>query len=192
MVEREKRSRRPKETLDTDLQKRGRGRPPKIPPSEVVARADDYREVLEAMWDKLWPPLSVAETKEDVSTAIQNADPYQRGQFVPSAALILAMVKDTKFPKRRQTRINYLADSLAASGVVTPRRSRDICAQERAKAQRATHIIRYEFYVECSCGYHGTSRNHACSKCGAPIPLGLEEYGLAQDTLQNQGLLDDA
>jgi hypothetical protein len=157
------------ETATKELQKRDRGRPPKVPASEVVNRADDYRGILQAMWDQLWPPLSVAETKEDVIAAIQNAGPYQRGQFVPSASLMLKIVQNRSFPKRRQTRINYLADSIAARGVVTPRRSRDICAQERAKAKQANHIIRYEFYVECSCGYKGQSRDHGCPKCGASI-----------------------
>jgi hypothetical protein len=66
-------------------------------------------------------------------------------------------------------RINFLADSLAALGVVVPRRSRDICAAERAKAKREHHVIRYEFYVECSCGYKGPSKDHACRRCGAKI-----------------------
>src|SRR5437867_6072956 len=71
--------------------------------------------------------------------------------------------------------INFLADSLAGTGIVSPRRSRDICAAERAKEKRTHRIIRFEFYVECSCGYKGPSENHACRKCGATIsfPLGL-------------------
>lgn len=125
-----------------------------------------------------WPPLSVAETEQAVIKAIQNCAPDQRAQFVPSASLFLEIVKDGNFPKRGRSRINFLADSLAARGVVTPRRSRDICAQERARAQGVGHIIRYEFYVECSCGYQGPSRNHACLKCGAHIlQLGFGELG---------------
>jgi hypothetical protein len=121
------------------------------------------------MWEKLWPQLSVADTEQDVIDAIQRCEPHQRGQFVPSALAILKMVKDPRFPKREQARINYLADSLAARGVVTVRRSRDICARERLKQKRTHHILRAEFYVECSCGYRGPSLDHACLKCGAPI-----------------------
>jgi len=73
------------------------------------------------------------------------------------------------FPKRRQPQINFLADSLAGLGLVTPRSSRDICEKERARLKRAHHIIRYEAYVECSCGFKGRSHNHACRKCGAKI-----------------------
>src|SRR5438132_13441161 len=64
-------------------------------------------------------------------------------------------------------------DNMVPSCCVTPRRSRDICEQERAKAKRNHHIICYEFYVECSCGHKGRSRNHACPKCGARIFFGF-------------------
>ncbi len=173
-------------TLDTVLtSKRGRGRPQKIPPSEVFNRAEDYRDTLGAMWDQLWPALSAAETQEDVVKAIQSCAPYQRGQFVPSAPLFLEVLKDRKFPKRRQTQINFLADSLAARGVVTPRRARDICARERLKQTRAHRIIRIEFYVECSCGYRGHSQDHACRKCGARVPLpSLSDISQSLSTLQ--------
>jgi hypothetical protein len=95
---------------------------------------------------------------------------YDR-DFMPALALlVLSVLRDPKFPKRkREARINFLADSLAGLGRVTARRSRDICEQERAKARRAHYIIRYEFFVECSCGYKGQSRNHACPKCRAEI-----------------------
>jgi len=75
-------------------------------------------------------------------------------------------------PKRkREAQINFLADSIAACDRVTPRSSRDICERERAQIKRVHRIIRYEFYIECSCGYKGRSRNHACPQCEAAIPL---------------------
>lgn len=167
----------PKKTLDSILPKRGRGRPPKISASEVLDRADDYRDFLRLVWDEVWPSLSKSETDDDVKRGFQNAAPYKRGEFVGKAALVLSILKEPRFPKRRQTRINFLADSFAGLGVVTPRRSRDICARERARTQHTTYIIRYEFYVECSCGYKGHSENHACPKCGAPI---LQLPGMAE------------
>ena len=155
-----------------DTKKLGRGRPPKIRASEVAGRAYNYRGILENVWDRLWPLLSEAQTEDEVIAALQNASPYDR-EFGPWASLIVTVLKDRNFPKRQQARINFLADSLAGSGVVSPRRSRDICAEERAKAKRANHIIRYEFYVECSCGYKGHSQDHACPKCGAQIEFGF-------------------
>ena len=172
-------------TLTTGGIRRGRGRPQRIDPSEVVNRADDYRGTLGAMWDQFWLQVSVAQTEQDVANAIQNSPPYQRGQFVPSAPVILEIIKSAGFPKRQQTRINYLADSLAARGVVTPRRSRDICVRERLRQKRAHRILRVEFYVECSCGYEGPSQNFKCPNCQAPIPYpGLDEINQTLSRLQ--------
>jgi hypothetical protein len=58
------------------------------------------------------------------------------------------------------------------------RRSRDICQEERTKEKRAHRILRYEFYVECSCGFKGRSQNHACQKCGAEIDFGFSGFGV--------------
>jgi hypothetical protein len=72
-------------------------------------------------------------------------------------------------PEWGEPQINFLAYSLAGRGAVAPRSSRDICDRERARAKRAHHIVRYEFYVECSCGYKGRSQDHGCPECGAGI-----------------------
>jgi len=156
--------------------KRGRGRPAKIRASEVYGRAENYRDILNQVWDRLWPLLSNAPSEEEVTKAFQDgAHPYDQ-TFVPGlSALTLQVLQEHTLPKKREPLQRFLADSLAGVGVVTPRRSRDICAQERAKRKRAHHILRYEFYIECSCGYKGHSKNRACPKCGAKIsfPLGL-------------------
>ena len=154
-----------------------RGRPPLVRPSETYGRAENYRGILDQVWDRLWPALSQARSEDEVTTAFsEHARPYDR-QFVPAqAALTLQVLREPMFPKRRKSQVGFLADSLAALGVVSPRRSRDICAQERAKAKRAHHIIRCEFYVECSCGFKGPSRDRACRRCGAEImfyPFGM-------------------
>lgn len=169
-----KRTKKGKLPLDTVLKKRGRGRPARMRFSEIRGRADNYRSILNQVWERLWPLLSKAQAEADVVKAFQQgANPYAQ-QFVPAwANLVLEVLQDKKFPKRRQAQINFLADSLAGLGRIAPRRSRDICAEERAKAKRAHHIIRYEFYVECSCGYKGRSRNHACPKCKTRIDFGF-------------------
>jgi len=149
---------------------RGRGRPPKIRSSEVYGRAEHWRDVLAQVWDRLWPLLSNARSESEVTKAFQDgASPYD-GNFVPGlSALTLQVLRESTLPKRTKPLQRFLADSLAGVGVVTPRRSRDICVQERAKRACAHRILRYEFYVECSCGYGGRSKNHACPKCGAEI-----------------------
>jgi hypothetical protein len=149
---------------------RGPGRPPKICASEVYGRAEHWRGVLEEVWDRLWPLLSAARSEGEVTKAFQDGagpyDPY----FVPDhSKLIFQVLRESTLPKRPRPLRRYLADSLAGVGIVTPRRSRDICAQERAKRASAHRILRYEYYVECSCGYKGRSKNHACAKCGAEI-----------------------
>ncbi len=161
-----------KKPLDSFPEKPGRGRPARVRASEIVGRAANFRWIFGQVWDRLWPLLSEAKTEEAVMTALQDgAQPYAR-DFVNLAPLILSIVCDRRFPKRREPQINFLADSLAGVGVVTPRRSRDVCAQWRSRekdAIRAHRIIRYEFYVECTCGYKGRSKDHACAKCGAAI-----------------------
>ena len=153
-----------------------RGRPPTIGASEVYGRAENFRDNLAQVWDRLWPLLSNARSEGEVTKAFQDgARPYDQN-FAPGlSALTLQVLQESTLPKRQEPLQRFLADSLAGVGVVTPRRSRDICAQERAKRKRAHHIVRYEFYIECSCGYEGPSRNRACPKCGAEIlfPLGL-------------------
>jgi hypothetical protein len=164
---------RRKKTVDIFQPKRPRGRSARVRPSEVFGRASNYQFIFNQVWDRFWPLLSKAQSEAEVTEAFQKgATPYD-GQFLPWVGkLALQVLSEPKFPKRRLAQIDFFAESLAAVGVVTPRRSRDICAQERAKeklAQLAHHIVRYEFYVECSCGYKGQSRDHACSDCGAKI-----------------------
>jgi hypothetical protein len=156
---------------------RGPGRPPKIRASEVYGRAENWRDILDQVWARLWPLLSNAQSEAEVTRAFQDgARPYDK-DFVPSlSGLTLRVLRESTLPKRRKPLQHFLADSLAGVGVVTPRRSRDICAQERAKRDSAHRILRYELYVECSCGYKGRSKNHACPRCGAeilfPVSLG--------------------
>lgn len=134
-------------------------------------RADNLRRSFDLFWQHVWPSLSKAETQNDV---IQSLARPEVGSYaldlIRSADLILRVVRDPKFPKQqREAQINFLADSIAAYGVVTPRSSRDICERERARIKQVHRILNYEFYIECSCGYQGVSRNHACPTCEAGI-----------------------
>jgi hypothetical protein len=78
--------------------------------------------------------------------------------------LIFEILHDPKFPQQRvKSQVHFLADSLGAAGIVTSRRSREICAEQRRKTGNV--IIRRDFYIECTCGYAGPALNGVCMKC---------------------------
>ena len=92
-----KRAKKGKLPLDTVLKKRGRGRPARVRPSAVRGRGDNYRWILNQVWDRLWPQLSKAQSKADVINALQEgASPYDR-EFIPIAELVPQVLHDTKF-----------------------------------------------------------------------------------------------
>ena len=162
------------ELTDIGSEKKRRGPKPKANPGWLRGRADNWRNVLPHVWPKLWPALEKANTESEVLTALEFAVPY-KDYFISHPKLILSILKDPKFPRTDKGRINFLADSAAGFGEVSPRRSRDICAAERARLKRAHHIVRYEYHIECSCGYKGPARDNACRTCGAEIPVSIEE-----------------
>lgn len=155
-------------SLDTVFEPKRRGPKPRANPVWLRGRADNWRNVLQHVWPKLWPALESANTEAEVVEALELAVPY-KDYFVSHPALILRILKHPKFPKTERGRINFLADSAAGFGEVSPRRSRDICAAERAKARKKGQILRWEYYIECSCGYKGHSLGHACPLCEAAI-----------------------
>jgi hypothetical protein len=163
--------------LDRVSGKQRRGRKPKIPASWVRGRADNYRGVLAQIWNRIWPALSKAETREDVVNSFSGAGVATAYalEFVTLADSILQVVKDRKFPKHKQeAQINFLADSIAGYGLFTPRSSRDICERERARIKQVHRILSYEYYIECTCGYQGHSKNHACPMCEAEIHFAID------------------
>ncbi len=182
MAKRKQAVKRAKNLLDSFSAKPGRGRPVKAVASAVAGRAQNYRGILPLIWKELEAPLMEAQTEDAVVKAFQIAQPGGN-EFPPLAPLILKVVKDPRFPKRQQARINFLADSVAGVGLVTPRSSRDICAKDRKERTiraQAHRILRYEFYIECSCDYEAHSTNHACPECGAeilfPVSLGSDIF----------------
>ena len=153
--------------------KGGRGRPTDLRYSEIYGRAQNFQFILNQVWGRLWPLLSQANNEQGVAEAFQSGSrPYEQN-FLPYAAVALETKRERTFPRRARSQQRFLADSLAALGQASPRRSRDICMKERTKAKRAHRIIRYEYYVECSCGYEGPAKDRACRKCGATIPPSL-------------------
>jgi hypothetical protein len=166
-----------KNQLDRFSEKPRRGRPPKIDPSFVRGCADKYRVWLERAWKEQGEALLAAQTEQEITKALQIALPGY-DELIRLAPSIFKVRKDLRFPKRKRAQINFLADSIAANEIVTPRRSRDICAEERAADAQRHVILRYEYWIECSCGYKGRSENHSCRKCGAilDVPNIASEY----------------
>jgi hypothetical protein len=158
MRNRKKLLKKPQKPLDAFSQKRGRGRPRKVRPSEIQGRAQNYRKIFGEIWGRLREPLLQATTEKEVTCVFDDPSiPYTQ-EFVPALnALILKVIHDPKFPKRPKPQIYFIADSLAGRCWVSARSSRDICAKERARerAKSPHRILRKEFYVECSCGYKG-------------------------------------
>jgi len=145
--------------------KRGRGRPANIEPTVVVGSANTYHGWFEQFWSKLGPRLLDARCAEDITRAIDENATDVSASLVPHSELILQIVRDPKFPAvRSASQIHFLADSLGGQGLVKPRRSREICAEERSKVRHV--IVRQEYYIECSCGYKGPALDGACRECG--------------------------
>lgn len=150
---------------DQPTKKGKRGRPREIDPRTVVGSADHYRIAFRHFWSRLGARLLAAQSSEEVARAVREEAAGISASLDPFSELILKIVKDPKFPRARSTsQIHFLADSLGGQGYVTPRRSREICAEERAKKRH--FIVRRECYIECSCGYKGPALDGACRDCG--------------------------
>jgi len=146
--------------------KKKRGPDPRIDPYIVVGNADALRAQLTNAWPRLGERLLGAES------AVKLWEVVKSGQGIISimhdflfSERMFQIIHDPKFPRVRvKSRIHFLADSMGGCGLVTPRRSREICAKERAKVQHV--IVRRDFYIECTCGYQGPAVNGVCQGCG--------------------------
>ena len=142
-----------------------RGRPRRIEPRTVVESADTYGGWLRQYWPKIGHRLLAANSAEEITQAIQQETPDVSASLVPLSPLMLTILQERRFPGvRSEAQIQFLADSMGGQGLVTARRSREICSRERKKVVRYV-ILRREFYIECSCGYKGPALNGACRKC---------------------------
>jgi len=123
------------------------------------------------MWNDLASGLFSAKDLADAERVFES-DPVRYnaiGAMPAWYALIPQILRERTFPQTRDAQIKFLADSLAGWGEISPRRSRDLCAKARTQSARATRILRFEFYIVCSCGYEGPSLDHACRRCDARI-----------------------
>jgi len=157
-------------------EKKPRGRGRLVPGRAVLGCADNYNVQFWSVWDRIGEQLLAARSQEDVLKAVNTVGTLIGNPIDPArfSALIFQILSDPSFPKlRKKSQIRFLSDSLGANGTLTPRRSRDVCAEERGKGRRTHQILRYEYFVECSCGYKGQSENHACAVCRAAIDFSL-------------------
>lgn len=155
----------PRDDKSSNQPARKRGRPREIDPWIVVGTANVYRVQFNQFWPRLGARLLAAHSPEEVATAIREEAQAISASLDPHSELILKIRNDPKFPRvRSASQIHFLADSLGGQGLVTPRRSREICAKERAK--KKYFIIRREYYIECECGYKGPALDGACRDCG--------------------------
>ncbi len=150
--------------LDRGYGKRGRGRPG-VRKSEIQGRAYDYGLSLDQHWDALADPFLKAQSEEEFKRLLEKAPAHVRSKLGPDLFPTVEKIReDPKFPVKVKTQIAFFAESLAGLGRISPRRSRDICAEGRKKKRHT--IIRQDYYIECTCGYEGPAKHGACPDCG--------------------------
>lgn len=135
----------------------------------VYVNSTTLQNQLKLAWPELGSVLLASKSPEDITQAVANyGKNLSQNSFAKYANLVLDIIQDRRFPqKRSKSQIMFLADSLAMpDGEITPRRCREICAEERKKEKTANRIIRRDYYIECTCGYEGPAYNDTCRKCG--------------------------
>jgi len=96
----------------------------------------DFRLILGhcGVWEKVREKVLAAQTVEKIIEVFRPIA-YYGEKFLRAPATLLEAIEHRDFPKRNfERQIAFIADSLAADGRVTARRSREICRAERAKA----------------------------------------------------------
>lgn len=148
-----------------------RGRKPKVRVSELYNRAYDLRLIFQSNLSKLnWKELVAARTEKDLEQALNNAFDRAKEILLCKPGLLLSVLCDRQFPQKdRDAQEQFIADSLAALGQVSIRRSRDIVQRDRSARKKRGKILRREFYIECSCKYEGPAYKDACPQCGAEV-----------------------
>lgn len=151
---------------DTSLERKRRGRQRKVNYGLCLGTANVYQAQFNQAWPILGKRLLRARTPAEVWSVLKSGDGIiSNADVFTFAERVFQIVQHPKFPQlRANSQIRFLADSLGAGGLVTPRRSREICAKERAKVRHV--LVRRDFYVECTCGYAGPALYGACQKCG--------------------------
>jgi hypothetical protein len=145
-----------------------RGRKRRIHSANVVRAANDLFEILELCKEQIdWGKLETSRTEEEAASAFERVPPRYRERLNLWLAAIPEWALEGKFPSTNlERKMRHLADSVAAEGVLSPRRCRDVCLEERKRQGRLGMIFRREFYIECTCGYRGPAQGGGCPQCG--------------------------
>jgi hypothetical protein len=145
-----------------------RGRKRRIHPENVVMAANELLKLLESCKDQIeWGRLEVAKNAGEVASAFERVPPPYRERLNLWADTIPEWALEGKFPKTNlEQKMHHLANSVAAEGLLTPRRCRDVCLEERKRQEKLGMILRREFYIECSCTYRGPAKGGGCPQCG--------------------------
>lgn len=148
--------------------------------SEVwyLLRSENIQQVLKINWGQFGQKLVEAKSLADVQAAVAQHDEMPGAYRLKGAEDLLWHIRqDPAFPtEREEAKAIFIADSFAGGGHVSIRRSRDICGRLRTARKRTTYILRYEYWIECSCGYKGRSQDHGCPKCKAAIVLEVNRW----------------
>jgi hypothetical protein len=148
-----------------------RGRKSQVRVSEICNRAYDFKLLFEQDRGRIdWALLLKANCDEDLAWALKDAYGRPRERLFYKTELLLAALADKQFPKGdRIAQEKFIAESLAAEGRVSIRRSRDLVQREMSIRKKKGKIVRREFYIACSCGYEGPAFLDACPDCGAGV-----------------------
>lgn len=165
MPKKKKRSKKAQKGVDRFSEKARLGRPRIVGRSEAESRAYDYTLTFEQSWDSVKVALLRAKTESGFKKALEKAPYHVRDKFPPRLFPFIRKIRqDPKFPKTERAQKRFFAESLAGGGRISPRSSRDLCADLQ---KNPIHIIkRRDYYIECTCGYEGPAKYGRCPGCG--------------------------
>ena len=112
-----------------------RGRPPRINPTKLLNTAHGLELTLAAIWEPYGQKILNCNSQQEIE-ALLNQIVYYGSRLQPYPNGIWQTIKEGRIiPKNPRRAIRYLAYSAAGEGIVSPKRSRDICRNEDRKPQ---------------------------------------------------------
>jgi hypothetical protein len=136
----------------------------------------NYAAVFQYAGDKFWEKVEALrrtklKIKERLRLAREALEEVKRKvplQYPLPDNFVIVFVEavcDKSFPQKPRARARFLGDSLGADGMVSARRSRNICGEERAKLKKKQTAPKPEIYIDC-CGKKRWTVGQVCPECG--------------------------